>query len=53
MHDRAVDALGYAFDEIEFNSVILNCGAAPLEYVEVAVDEYIADTLYKWGLIAE
>ena len=53
MHDRAVDALGYAFDEIEFNSVILNCGAAPLKYVEVAVDEYIADTLYKWGLIAE
>ena len=51
MHDRAVSELGYAFDEIAFNTVILECGAAPLEYVEEAVDEYIADTLYIWGMV--
>ncbi|MBR2891537.1 MAG: DUF885 domain-containing protein [Bacilli bacterium] len=49
MHDRAEEMLGWAFDEIEFNKVLLDCGAAPLEYVEEAVEEYILDTLYEWG----
>ncbi len=50
MHDYAQETLGYAFNEVEFNKTILDCGEAPLQYVEEAVEKYIEDTLYKWGL---
>lgn len=41
MHDYAKAELGSYFNEVDFNTVILNCGAAPLNLVEEAVLEYV------------
>ncbi len=43
MHDLAQEKMGIFFDEVAFNKIILDCGAAPLEMVEEAVNEYIDD----------
>ena len=50
MHDNAKEELEMIFDEVEFNKVILDCGAAPLEIVEEAVEQYIEEQKYIHGL---
>lgn len=50
MHDNAKEELEMVFDEVEFNKVILDCGAAPLEIVEEAVAKYIEEQKYINGL---
>lgn len=46
LHDYAQEALGTYFDEVEFNEVLLNDGAAPLDIVIDNVKEYVKDKLF-------
>lgn len=50
MHEYAVSELGDYFDEVAFNKVILDCGAAPLGIVEEAVYDYVADMQFKYAI---
>ena len=43
MYERTKNALGTAFNEVEFHKLLLDCGPVPLRYIETVVDEYIAD----------
>lgn len=46
LHEQAVKTLGDYFDEVEFNKVILDMGAAPLCMVQEAVYDYLNDMIY-------
>lgn len=46
LHEMAEEALGEFFDEVEFNSVLLSEGAAPLDIVISRVKEYINDKTF-------
>ena len=48
LHDKAKKALGSFFDEVGFNKVILDCGAAPLHVVTDACNQYIADMTFLY-----
>ena len=50
MHSKAQRALGEYFDEVEFNTVLLSLGSAPLDMYEEVIDEYIKDTLFLNGV---
>ncbi len=43
MYNKAKTALGNNFNEVDFHKIILDAGAVPLKYIEVLVDEYIAN----------
>jgi len=43
MRQRVMDALCDDYDPIEFHKILLDCGPLPLRFIEVVVDEYIAN----------
>ena len=47
LNNLAEDKLGELFDEVAFNKVILDSGAAPFDMVIENVYEYINDTWYQ------
>jgi len=52
LREDAIDTLGDDFNELEFNTILLKDGAAPLDIVRNNVEEYINDILYiKYGTV--
>ncbi|XP_056014551.1 uncharacterized protein LOC125674216 isoform X3 [Ostrea edulis] len=45
LRQKASQALGDRFDVRDFHSVVLKCGAVPLNFLEQQVDDYIKETL--------
>ncbi len=45
LRERARQALGDAFDLVQFHQAVLSCGSVPLPVLEEAVDDYIASHL--------
>ena len=43
MYTRTQNALKNNFNELEFHTLLLNCGPVPLRYIEDIVDNYIAE----------
>lgn len=41
MYNKAKSSLKNNFDELEFHTLILDCGPVPLRYIETVVDNYI------------
>ncbi|HLF88038.1 MAG TPA: DUF885 family protein [Anaerolineales bacterium] len=41
LRQKAMDALGDAFDIVEFHNLVIGNGAMPLEVLEIVVDQWI------------
>ncbi len=46
LHEYAKETLGEHFDEVEFNTILLNDGAAPLDIVQMRVNSYLDDKMF-------
>lgn len=47
LRQKAEEALGDQFDIRDFHSVVLRCGAVPMNFLEQEVEEYIREKLIK------
>ncbi len=50
LHDKAAAQLGSYFNEVSFNKVILDCGAAPLEIVSERCNQFIEEQKFIYGI---
>ena len=52
LHAKAQSSLGEYFNEVAFNKVILDCGAAPLYLVSERCNQFIEEAKFLYGLEA-